>query len=203
MYTRETYSSFPRTSISTRSKTNSVRKSSANKSKPTTRPAKGTTNLKSREWKFVAEAVLKMTRRLFCAVARSPLPRKRERHPGGGGNRRTKAFPSQRKLSEKYTFQMLQPGQMQIWTHRVIITLCFDLVPSANQFMASKPNITNTTNNSINDKRQTYASLQFSFYFCDKYLILSSWFIGYRFLYLVLRFYFSYFLLVTPQPNNS
>lgn len=83
------------------------------------------------------------------------------------------------------------------------ITLCFDLVPSANQFMASKPKITNTTNNSINDKRQTYASLQFSFYFCDKYLILSSWFIGYRFLYLVLRFYFSYFLLVTPQPNNS
>lgn len=87
-----------------------------------------------------------------------------------------------------------------------VITLCFDLDPSVNQFMASKPKITNTTKTTttvVNDKRQTYASLQFSFYFCDKYLILSSWFIGYKFLYLVLRFYFSYFLLVTPQPNNS
>lgn len=55
------------------------------------------------------------------------------------------------------------------------ITLCFDLVPSArtNSWQANQKS-TNTTNNSINDKRQTYASLQFSFYFCDKYLILSS-----------------------------
>lgn len=81
------------------------------------------------------------------------------------------------------------------------ITLCFDLVPSANQFMASKPKITNTTNNSINDKRQTYASLQFSFCFCDKYLILSSWFIGYRFLYLVLRFYL--FLLFISHTTTK
>lgn len=175
-HTRETYSSFPRTSISTRYQKQIPSERAAvrtNQNQPRGQQKKEP-NLKSSEWKFVAEAVLKMTRRLFCAVARSPLPR---RHPGGGGgNRRTKAFPPQRKLSEKYTFQMLQTrSDANLNARRVILPLCFDLVPSArtNSWQA-KPKITNTTNNSINDKRQTYASLQFSFYFCDKYLMLSS-----------------------------
>lgn len=162
MYTRETYSSFPRTSISTRSKTNSVWKSSANKSKPTTRPAKGTTNLKSREWKFVAEAVLKMTRRLFCAVTRSPLPRKRDKSRRRR-QQEDQSFPAAAEAFREVYIPNVATRSDANLNAQSNITLCFDLVPSANQFMASKPKITNTTNNSINVKRMHRSNFRSTF----------------------------------------
>lgn len=90
----------------------------ANKSKPTTRPAKGNKKQQTKvKWKFIVakETVWKTTRRLFCVVVvvvgvvADAIVSPRKRHPGGGNRRTNQSFPIERKLSEKYTFRMLQP----------------------------------------------------------------------------------------------
>lgn len=84
----------------------------ANKSKPTTRPAKGnkkTTNQSEMEV-YRRERNCVEDDGPFCVVVvADAIVSPRKRHPGGGNRRTNQSFPIERKLSEKYTFRMLQP----------------------------------------------------------------------------------------------